>query len=35
MARRSKRVSIRSTTLTVLLILSAALFLTLAFAACR
>lgn len=35
MARRSNRITIRSTTLTVLLILSAAIFLTLAFAACR
>ena len=35
MARRNKRVSIRSTSLTVLVILSAVLFLTLAFAACR
>ena len=36
MARRNKRVSIRSTSLTVMVILSAALFLTLvALAACR
>jgi len=35
MARRRKRVSVRSTTLTVLVILSAAIFLTLALAACR
>ena len=36
MARRNKRVSIRSTSLTVMVILSATLFLTLvALAACR
>lgn len=35
MARRSNRVTIRSTSLTVLLILSASLFLTLAFVACQ